>query len=95
MTTTPPASDLEWRVGSAAIPALAIVLLTWALTVDFPKVTNGGFFSDGATYYSLGVRDLTTTALVVDSTTTGTSYAAALSPGRSYRWNVAACNAAV
>ena len=53
MTSPPPASDLEWRVGSAAIPALAIVLLTWALTVDFPKVTNGGFFSDGATYYSL------------------------------------------
>ncbi|HEY3566321.1 MAG TPA: CHAP domain-containing protein [Thermoanaerobaculia bacterium] len=49
--------------------------------------------SSGATYYSLGVRDLTTNALVVDTTTTGTSYAAALSPGRPYRWNVAACNA--
>jgi hypothetical protein len=36
-----------------AIPALGIVLLAWALTVDFPKVTDGGFFSDGATYYSL------------------------------------------
>jgi len=53
MTTSPTKPDLEWRVGSVAIPSLAIVLLAWALTVDFPKVTNGGFFSDGATYYSL------------------------------------------
>ena len=52
-TTTPPASALEWRVGAVAIPALGAVLLAWALTVDFPKATGGGFFSDGATYYSL------------------------------------------
>jgi hypothetical protein len=45
------------------------------------------------TYYSFGVRDLTTNVLVVDTTTSGTSYMAALSPGRPYRWNVAACNA--
>jgi hypothetical protein len=36
-----------------ASTALGLVLCAWALTVDFPKVTSGGFFSDGATYYSL------------------------------------------
>ena len=52
-TTATAASALEWRVGAVAIPALGAVLLAWALTVDFPKATGGGFFSDGATYYSL------------------------------------------
>jgi len=47
----------------------------------------------GATYYSLGVRDMATNALVVDTTTSGTSYPASLATtGGQYRWNVAACN---
>jgi hypothetical protein len=49
---------------------------------------------NGATYYSFGVRDMTTNQLVVDQTSTGTSYSAALSSGKQYRWNVAACNSA-
>lgn len=52
----------------------------------------------GPVYYDLGVRDLTTAngydpgMLVVDTTTTGTSYTASLKAGRQYRWNVAACD---
>lgn len=48
-----PRSDLEWRLGLVSTAALGVVLLSWGLTVDFPKVTGGGFFGDGATYYSL------------------------------------------
>lgn len=48
----------------------------------------------GATSYSLGVRDMTTNLLVVDTTTSSAAYNVVLSPGRRYRWNVAACNAA-
>ncbi len=44
--------SLAWRLGASATAAIGIVLLTWALTVDFTKVSYG-FFSDGATYYSL------------------------------------------
>ncbi len=50
--------------------------------------------SSGATYYSLGVRDVATGNLVVDTTTTSTSYTASLTAGKAYRWNVAACNTA-
>lgn len=41
------------RIGRVASWAVGLVLLAWGLTVDFPKATGGGFFSDGATYYSL------------------------------------------
>jgi hypothetical protein len=44
--------SLAWRLGASATAAIGIVLLTWALTVDFTKVSYG-FFSDGSTYYSL------------------------------------------
>ena len=47
-----------------------------------------------ATYYSVGVRNMTTDVLVVNTTTTGTSYMASLSADGQYRWNVAACNTA-
>ena len=47
----------------------------------------------GATYYSLGVRNMATNVLVVDTTTTNMSYPASLAAGGQYRWNVAACNA--
>lgn len=39
-------------LGVAATCALGLALLAWAVTVDFAKVSYG-FFSDGATYYSL------------------------------------------
>ena len=45
------------------------------------------------TYYSVGVRDLATNALVVSATTNSPSYVASLNAGKPYRWNVAACNA--
>jgi hypothetical protein len=41
------------RLGQLSTTALGLVLCAWAVTIDFPKVTGGGFFSDGATYYSL------------------------------------------
>ena len=48
----------------------------------------------GATYYELGVRDIATGELVVDTTTTSASYTTTLTAGKQYRWNVAAGNAA-
>src|ERR1051326_2196270 len=47
--------------------------------------------SSGATTYGVGVRDLTTNVLVVDTNTSNTFFTASLSPGRPYRWNVNAC----
>ncbi|MEC4685371.1 MAG: carboxypeptidase regulatory-like domain-containing protein, partial [Nitrospirota bacterium] len=49
---------------------------------------------NGATYYSLGVRDIATGVLIVDTSVSGSSYSASLEAGRQYRWNVAACNSA-
>ena len=49
--------------------------------------------SSGATYYDVGVRDIATGTLVVNTTTTATSYTASLTAGKQYRWNVAAGNA--
>jgi hypothetical protein len=57
--TTPPdpaarvAGEFAWRLGQVSTAVLGIVLVAWALTVDFPKAT-GGFFGDASTYYSLG-----------------------------------------
>ena len=49
----------------------------------------------GATYYQLAVRDLTTNLLVVERNVSVTSYTAPpYTAGRSYRWNVQACNQA-
>ncbi|HUE88018.1 MAG TPA: hypothetical protein VMO26_18240 [Vicinamibacterales bacterium] len=45
--------EFAWRLGQVSTAVLGIVLLAWALTVDFPRAT-GGFFGDAATYYSLG-----------------------------------------
>lgn len=42
-----------WRVGAVSSATLGTLLLAWALAVDVPR-TFGRFFSDGATYYSLG-----------------------------------------
>lgn len=48
----------------------------------------------GAAEYDLGVRDLVTNQLVFDRRVSGTAQRITLEPGRRYRWNVAACNAA-
>lgn len=48
----------------------------------------------GAAEYDLGVRDTTTNQLVVDRRVNGSSFRADLAAGRSYRWNVRACNSA-
>src|SRR5207244_2364640 len=50
--------------------------------------------SSGATSYGVGVRDMGTNMLVVDTNASGTSFTAGLSAGKQYRWNVNACNSA-
>ncbi len=42
-----------WRLGAGATATIAVVLLAWALSVNYPKVSYG-FFSDASTYYGLG-----------------------------------------
>ncbi len=42
-----------WRVGAGATAVIAVVLLGWALSVNYPKASYG-FFSDASTYYGLG-----------------------------------------
>lgn len=44
--------DFAWRLGHVSTCALAAVLLSWALTVDFPRAVSG-FFGDASTYYSM------------------------------------------
>jgi hypothetical protein len=46
--------SLAWRVGAASTAAIGIVLIAWALSLDFAKASNGAFFGDAATYYELG-----------------------------------------
>src|SRR5947207_2719164 len=57
-------------------------------------VTMNWAASTGATSYGIGVKDIATGLLVVDTTTTATSYPATLPAGKQYRWNVAAVNSA-
>lgn len=45
--------SLAWRLGASTAGAIGVVLIAWALSVDFVKASNGGFFGDGATYYTL------------------------------------------
>src|SRR6185369_16713137 len=63
-------------------------------TMGSTTVTLSWSGSSGATTYSLGVRDMISNQLVVDTSTSGTSYTVSLSAGGQYRWNVAACNTA-
>jgi hypothetical protein len=49
----PIAGEFAWRVGQASTAFVGIVLIAWALTVDFARSVPG-FFGDAATYYSLG-----------------------------------------
>ena len=46
--------SLAWRLGASATAAVGIVLVTWALSIDVVRASEGGFFGDAATYYSLG-----------------------------------------
>ena len=46
--------SLKWRLGASTTAAIGLVLLTWAVSVDVVKATEGGFFGDAATYYTLG-----------------------------------------
>ncbi len=44
-----------WRLLPRVVAALAsLALLTWCLRSDPARLSNGSFFSDGATYYSMG-----------------------------------------
>src|SRR5205085_449099 len=64
-------------------------------TTASTTVTMSWSASSGATSYGIGVRDMTTNTLVVDTFTSSTSYTASnLTAGRTYRWNVAATNSA-
>lgn len=44
--------SLAWRLGASTTATIFVVLVAWALSVDFVKAT-GGFFADGATYYGM------------------------------------------
>lgn len=46
--------SLAWRLGASTTAAVGVVLLTWALSVDFVKTNGNAFFGDAATYYTLG-----------------------------------------
>ena len=63
-------------------------------TLASSTVTVSWGASSGATYYDLGIRDVATGNLVVNTTTTATSYTVTLTAGKQYRWNVAAGNSA-
>ena len=64
-------------------------------TTSSTSVTLSWNTSSGAAYYGFAVRDMTTNALVVDTTSTSAGYTASnLTAGRNYRWNVAAFNSA-
>lgn len=42
-----------WRLGAASTAAIGVVLVAWALSMDYAKA-SGGFAGDAATYYTLG-----------------------------------------
>jgi hypothetical protein len=46
--------SLAWRLGASTTAAIGIVLLAWAVSLDVVDATEGGFFGDAATYYTLG-----------------------------------------
>src|ERR1051325_5132708 len=79
--TPPPTPPATPNPGSGSSPGPTLtspVNLSWSA-------------SSGATSYGVGVRDLASGNLVVDTNTSNTSYSASL-PAGSYRWNVNACN---
>lgn len=46
--------SLAWRLGASTTAAIGVVLVAWALSIDYVKASNNGFFGDAATYYTLG-----------------------------------------
>jgi hypothetical protein len=46
--------SLAWRLGASTTAAVGIVLVTWAISIDFVKASGPGFMGDAATYYTLG-----------------------------------------
>jgi len=51
--TAGPGRSEAWRLGVAATALVAVVLLGWALSVNYSRAAYG-FFSDASTYYGLG-----------------------------------------
>ena len=49
----PVGQQFAWRLGLASTALLGVVLIAWALTVDYRRSVPG-FFGDAATYYSMG-----------------------------------------
>jgi len=79
-----------------AVPPTPIGLTPGSTSSPGPTISSTSvlltFVAAGATYYDVGVRDLSTNQLVVDTTTTSTTMLVNLIAGRSYRWNVSACD---
>jgi len=63
------------------------ILSSRTVTLDWSSVS-------GATYYEVGVKDIASGTLVVDTQTSSSRYTTTLAAGRQYRWNVAAGNSA-
>lgn len=80
-----PATPRGLSPGSAAAPGA--VITGRQVTISWSPVS-------GATEYDFGIRDTITNQFLVDTQTTQTSYTATVERGRTYRWNVRACNAA-
>ncbi len=69
--------------GASASPG--ILLSGTSVNLNWTSVKN-------TTYYSVGVKDLAANRLEIDVTSKNASYSAILTAGKSYKWNVAACN---
>ena len=81
---TIPATPTGLNPGSSSSPGPTLASSTVTLNWSAP----------GATSYGLGVRDIASGTLVVNTTVDSASYSASLAAGRQYRWNVNACNSA-
>lgn len=80
-----PAVPRSLSPGSSSAPGP--VVTGNRVTISWGAVT-------GATEYDFGIRDTTANALIADTRTSQTSFTASITRGRSYRWNVRACNKA-
>src|ERR1022692_3845513 len=83
MAQAAPATPTSTSPGSTSSPgpvqSSSTVTLSWGA-------------STGATSYEVAVRDIASGSLVIDTTTSFTSYSASLSAGKTYHWDVAAIN---
>jgi len=91
--TTP----LYFQMSSGSVPTTPSNLSPGSTSSPGPTLSSRSVnldwsSSSGTSYYEVGVRDLETNQLVVDTQTSSSSYAVTLDEGRRYRWNVAACN---